>query len=124
MGHRSFKELAADLRAIYASEERGRCLAVAEEIAVKWEGRCRKLAEALREGVEDTLTVWDLGRRLRRKLNSTNMIERLMKEVKARTRIVGSFPNEEACWRLVGAVLLEVQDGWDMEDKRYIALGD
>jgi transposase-like protein len=127
MGKVSFKnyhELAADLRSIYASEEREQCLAIAGEVAGKWEGRSARLARALREGVEDTLTVWDYGRKRRRKLNSTNMIERLMKEIKKRTRVIGSFPNEQSCWRLVGAVLLETQDAWDMEDKRYIVFDD
>jgi transposase-like protein len=119
------KELAADLRSIYASEERELCLLVASEVAEKWEGRGHdKLAKAIGDGVEDTLAVWDFDRPKRRKLNSTNMIERLMKEIKARTRKIGSFPNEQSCRRLIGAVLLEVQDNWDMEEKRYIVMND
>lgn len=117
---RDYKELAADLRSIYASDEREQCLAVAEEVASKWETRSLKLARALRGGVEDTLAAWDLPRRLRRMLNSTNMIERQMKELKKRTKPVGSFPNEQACWRLIGAVLLEIQDKWDCEKRRYV----
>ncbi|NJL72127.1 MAG: IS256 family transposase [Candidatus Competibacteraceae bacterium] len=124
VSYKNYSELAADLRGIYASEEREQCLEVAEEVASKWEARYPKLAGALRDGVDDTLTVWDYGRKIRRKLNSTNMIERLMKEIKKRTRIVGSFPNEQACLRLVGAVLLETQDAWDIEDKRYIVFED
>lgn len=119
------RELAADLRSIYASDEREQCLRVAGEVAEKWEERRHdKLARAIGDGVEDTLTVWDYDRRKRRKLNSTNMIERLMKEIKARTRKIGSFPNERSCWRLIGALLLEVQDTWDMDNKRYIAMKD
>lgn len=118
------RELMDDLRAIYTSEERDCCLAVAEEIACKWESRRPKLARAIREGAEDTLSVWALDRRKRRKLNSTNMLERVMKEIKARTRKIGSFPNERACWRLVGAVMLEIQDSWDMESRRYMIMDD
>lgn len=121
---RDTKELIRDLRTIYASEERGMCLEIAESVADKWEARSPRLARAIREGVEETLTVWDLCRTKRRKLNSTNMLERVMKEIKARTRKVGSFPNEKACWRLVGAVLLEVQDRWDIEPRRYIVMDE
>ena len=47
-----------------------------------------------------------------------------MKEIKARTRKVGSFPNRKACWRLTGAVLVEMQDRWDLEPQRYLAMDD
>ena len=118
------KELAADLRSIYASEEREECLEVAREIVAKWALRKPKIARAIEDGVEDTLAVWSLGRKRRRKLNSTNMLERLMREIKRRTRIAWPFPSERACWRLVGAILLEVQDKWDTDEKRYIVMDD
>lgn len=120
VSYKDAKELMADLRAIYASEQGERCRQVGEEMAGKWEKRAPKMAAALRAGLGDTLTVWEWPRTQRRKLNSTNMLERLMKEIKKRTRKVGSFPNEQACWRLVGAVLLEIQDAWDTEPNRYL----
>lgn len=119
VGSRETKEMLADLRAIYASEDRGRCLQVAGEIADKWQARSPKMAAALRAGVEATLEVWDLPRAQRRKLNSTNMIERVMRELKRRTRAIGAFTNEAACRRTIGARLLEMQDAWDCEPRRY-----
>jgi transposase-like protein len=124
VGSRKRKELAADLRAIYQSEDRARCLEVAGEIADKWQAAAPRMAAALRAGVESTLEVWDLPRNARRKLNSTNMIERLMRELKRRTRAIGPFPNEAACRRMVGAVLLETQDAWDAEPQRYLVPDD
>lgn len=114
------KELGKDLRSIYASDERKQSLRVAGELATKWEKRAPKVASALREGVESTLTVLMLPRRVAIRLNSTNMMERTMKEIKQRSYKVGSFPNETACKRLVGAVLLEMQDRWDGEMCPYI----
>ena len=119
---REYKELSDDLCSIYISEEREQCLATAEQVAVKWEKRAPKMSAALRAGVEDTLTVWSLPHSIRRKLNSTNMLERTMKEIKARTKKIGSFPNETSCWRLVGAVLLEMQDKWDTERMSYLPM--
>jgi putative transposase len=121
---RDYKELAGDLRAIFASDESAQCLAVGEEVAAKWEERAPRMTRALRAGLEDALAVWHLPDRLRRRLNSTNMLERAMKEIKKRTRSVGAFPNEKACRRLVGAVLMEMQDRWDMEPMRYLVLDD
>jgi transposase-like protein len=56
----------------------------------------------------------------RRRLNSTNMIERVMKEIKRRTRVVGVFPNEASCDRLVGALLVEMDEEWRVEEECYL----
>lgn len=124
VNYRQYRELASDLRSVYASASREQCLAVAAEVAAKWQSRAPRMSAALLEGVEDTLAAWDLPTAHRRRMNSTNMLERLMKEIRQRTRTVGSFPNEQACWRLVGALLLEVQDRWDEERQRYLVMED
>jgi transposase-like protein len=51
---------------------------------------------------------------------TTNMMERLMKEIKRRTHVVGIFPNAASCDRLVGAQLLERHDAWQCERMRYL----
>lgn len=124
VGWKDMKELARDLRSIYASEQREQCVRTAAEVAAKWEKRAPRMARALLAGVEDTLAVWHLPARLRRRLNSTNMLERAMKEIKKRTRQVGSFPSESSCARLAGAVLLEIQDAWDAQPQRYLLLDE
>ena len=55
------------------------------------------------------------------KLHSTNPIERLNKEVKRRADVVGIFPNEDSIKRLVGAILLEQNDEWQLQH-RYMTL--
>lgn len=115
-------ELAADLKAVYHPEEAGQCLAVAEEVAAKWERRAPKMAEALRAGVEDTLTAKALGRTLWRRLGSSNMLERLMRELKRRTRLSTPFPSVSSLERLVGALVMEIEEDWAVEPARYIVL--
>jgi transposase-like protein len=114
------KELAADLRAIYASEEPEQCLAAAEAVAGKWERRLPKMAKALREGVEDTLAVLAFPGEHRRRLRTTNMIERQNREFRKRTRKVSIFPNEGSAARLYGAMCLELSEKWQSEEKRYL----
>jgi len=114
------KELAADLKAIYASEETGQCLEAAEAVAQKWERRLPKMAKALREGVEDTLAVLGFPREHRRRLRTTNMIERQNREFRKRTRKVSIFPNEGSAIRLFGAMCVELSEKWQGEEKRYL----
>jgi putative transposase len=58
-----------------------------------------------------------------RKIWSTNPIERINKEIERRSRVVGIFPNNAAAIRLVGAILLDMQDEWVAAERRYLSEG-
>lgn len=58
-----------------------------------------------------------------RKIWSTNPLERVNKEIKRRSRVVGIFPNEAAAVRLVGAVLIDLHDDWIATERRYLSEG-
>ena len=58
-----------------------------------------------------------------RKIWSTNPLERVNKEIKRRSRVVGIFPNEAAAIRLVGAVLIDLHDDWISTERRYLSEG-
>lgn len=115
------KELMADLRMMFKPEEKSECMVRAEEVASKWELRgASRVAKAIGDGVEDCLAVCSLPSSHRRRLNSTNMIERLMRTLKSRTRVVGVFPNVASCERLIGALLVETDEKWALEEKCYL----
>jgi transposase-like protein len=110
-------ELMKDLRSVLGPQEKGECLLRGQEMAVKWERECPAVSKMLREGLEDCLTVLGFPQAHQARLTSTNMLESLMKRLKKRTRVVGVFPNRASCDRLIGAMLMEVQEQWQAEDR-------
>lgn len=117
---RDHKELMADVKAIFVSDEREQCLRAAREVVERWRERAPRVARTIEEGVEDCLAVQGLASSVRRRLKSTNMIERQMREFKRRTRVVSIFPNIAAAERMFGALVIELDEHWATEPKRYI----
>ena len=120
VGHKEQDKVTKALVAARKIEDRKTCLAEAERIATQYEGRYPKLARQIRGQFEETLAVHELPKEHRRRVYTTNMMERVMREIKRRTRVVGIFPNDAACERLIGAQLLERHESWQCERTRYL----
>jgi putative transposase len=86
---------------------------VADQLRQKWP----KLAAFIDDSETEVLSYLDFPEPHRSKLHSTNPLERLNKEVKRRADVVGIFPNEAAIIRLIGAVLLEQNDEWQLQHR-------
>jgi putative transposase len=80
-----------------------------------------KLAVMLDDAENEVLAFMDFPRAHRKQIASTNPLERLNAEIKRRTDVVGIFPNDAAIVRLVGALLLEQNDEWQLQ-RRYLSL--
>ena len=91
--------------------------AVADQLRAKFP----KLAELMDQAEADVLAFMSFPKAHRVQIHSTNPLERLNAEIKRRTDVVGIFPNEGAITRLVGALLLEQNDEWQLQ-RRYMPL--
>lgn len=120
--HRHMKGLSRELRAARNCEELKTALAEAERVAERWEGQYPRLARQIRDQFEETLATHALPESCRRRVYTTNMVERVMREIKRRTDVVGIFPNEASADRLVGAQLMERHERWACERARYVKL--
>ncbi len=86
----------------------------AQELADEYRTKCPKAVETLEEGLEDALTFLAFPKLDARKVSSNNMLERLNKEIRRRTRVVGIFPNPESYLRLVTVYLMEYSEDWSV----------
>ena len=91
------------------------------KVAEGLRSRFARAAAVLEEAAEDILAYRHLPLEHQRQLHSTNPLERLNKEIKRRSNVVGIFPNPSAVIRLVGAILLEQDDEWTVAERRYFS---
>jgi putative transposase len=121
VSYKRHKELVHDLRYLFGGATLEECSLRRDEIAQKWEAAGQpRLGTHLRESAHECLAVLALPETHRRRMRSTNMLERVMKELKRRTRVVGIFPNQASCNRLAGAVLIELHEQWQLEEWPYV----
>ena len=112
--------VAADLKKIYQAETRSEGSGIATEIATKYAKSCSRAMDILLDGVEDTLMYLDFPSEHFSKISSTNPIERINREIRRRTRVVGIFPNIASAIRLIGSVLLDQTEEWSTQ-KGYMS---
>ena len=111
----------AALRSVFAQESADEILSRWDDLAASLADRFPKAAELMHEAREDVLAFRPFPRTHWRKIWSTNLLERVNEEIKRRTRVVGIFPNDAAITRLVGAVLLEQDEHWQLEGRRMFS---
>ncbi len=113
----------AAIRTIFAQPDAAAVRDQLDEIAERLTPRFPAVAAMLVAAKEDVTAFTAFPVSHWRKVWSTNPLERVNKEIKRRTDVVGIFPNESAVLRLAGAVLLEIHDEWQIAERRYLAEG-
>jgi transposase-like protein len=110
-------EITAELRDVWNAPDRPAAERLLAGMVTKYQKAAPKLAGWLagwrEENVPEGLTVFALPAAHRKRLRTTNLLERLNKEIKRRTRVATLFPNEASLLRLVSAVLIEISEDWE-----------
>ncbi len=116
--------VAADIRSIFNAPD----LEEAEHLLSKFLDRYQKNAPKLVKWAEENLregfTAFSFPLSHRRRVRTTNLVERLNGEIRRRTRVARLFPSEASCLRLVTAVVMEIAEDWQTADKRYLTFSD
>lgn len=113
------KEVVCDLRAIFNAPSRGEAERLLAAMVKKYAESAPRLSRWLEENVPQGLTVFSFPIEHQRRLRTTNLSERVNRELKRRTRVVGIFPNGASLERLATAVLMEIDEDWQ-SGMRYL----
>jgi putative transposase len=116
----SMAEVAEDLKAIFKVRRKKTARALAEEFIELYGKRFPKAVSVFEAGIGDTLTYLSYPGSHHARIRTTNMLERLFKEVKRRTRVVGVFPNEMSAATLATEIALRGSEEWAL--RRYLAM--
>jgi putative transposase len=117
------RELADDLRDIFAATTREQALTTAAAVAGRWEPTHPRVARLLEDAIEECLACLASPLAHRARIRTTKGLERLNEEIKRRTRVARIFPNAEACLRLVTALCVEQSEEW-VSGRRYLGMDD
>jgi transposase-like protein len=128
---KTYKEaVAADLKRIFQHDQtkkhapkelRKDAMAEVERVLEKHGERHSRAMQILLDGIDDALAYLDFPSEHAAKISSTNPIERINREIRRRTRVVGVFPSIDSAMRLIGMVLLEQTQEWEAQ-RGYMSL--
>ena len=113
------REAMDDLKSVLDAADQRTATEQLARVVRKYQSSAPALAAWMEENVPESLAVFALPASHRRRLRTTNVLERLNRELKRRTRVATLFPNEASLLRLVTGVLIEISDEWETT-KRYV----
>ena len=109
--------VAADIRNIFNAPDRAMAERLLQMAIQKYAVSAPRLSAWLEENIPEGLTMFDFPLEHRRFIRTTNGLERVNREIRRRTKVIGIFPNQASCLRLVSAVLMEISEEWQIGKK-------
>ena len=117
------REMGQAIRDIFNSPSLADAEAMVTRVAQRFAKENPKWVKWLEENIQEGFTVYRFARSTHKKIRTINVLERVNKEIRRRTRVVGIFPNEDSVLRLTSAVLAEIHEEW-LTGRQYLNLAD
>ena len=114
------EEIAAAVRGIFQCASLSQAREEVKRITSSYEKTASEFTKWLEENIEESLTVSAFPKEHWKHIRTTNLLERVNREVKRRTRVASIFPNKESCLRLVSAILMDIHEDWLGASQPYI----
>jgi len=109
------------VRAILDAPDMDTARMLLQQVLEAYEAKAPKAMSILEAGFEDATAVLMFPERYRKRLRTTNGMERLNEEIRRRERVIRIFPNRESVARLIGALLMEIDEKWT-SGKKYLEM--
>ena len=107
-------EVAADIRAMFNAPDRRTAELFLQNAIQKYALSAPRLSAWMKDNLSEGFTVFDFPLEHHRSIRTTNSLERINKEFRKSTRVVGVFPNEASCLRLISTKLMEISEEWQI----------
>jgi len=117
--HRAKEKFAAKLKQIWLQNSKKEAYLIAQAIIDEYGKKFPEAIEVLQNGLEDSLQFYHFPQINKRRISSTNVLERINKEIRRRSKVVSIFPSRESYLRLIAAYLMEYTEDWEIE-RSYI----
>jgi len=117
--HKEKKRFAERLKQIWLQPDKQSALSMASLLIKDYEKRFPEAIECLENGLEDSLQFYEFPEIDKRRISSTNVVERIIREIRRRSRVIGVFPNQESYVRLITSYLIEYSEDW-INERSYI----
>ena len=111
------KPVAGKIRAIFDAENRMEADRLLSLAVSHYEKEAPDLSNWMEANIPESLTVFSFPNDYHKRLRTSNSLERINREIRRRTRVASIFPNTASCERLVTAILVEISDEWEVENK-------
>ncbi len=121
MGHRHKDSFAKQLKHIWLQPDENQARSYAQSFMDYYEKQFSEAIRCLEEGLEDSLQFYRFDQIDHRKISSTNTLERLNREIRRRSKVVGIFPNKDSYIRLITTYLIEYEEEWQ-SGRAYVSV--
>jgi len=118
------KGVAFDIRSVFDAPNLVEAERLLKLTVKKYESIASNLADWMESNIPEGFSVFAFSQSHWKRIRTSNMLERLNREIKKRTRVVGIFPNEDSALRLISAMLMETSEEWSLEEQRYLKFED